>query len=333
MSFTKQDLFSVKKENLKFKKNFDKFMQKHEANNKMFISKREVKKFMEEQKTLMDTINHRVDEMIAAKDRDEKQQHHTVASGALSQKRRRSEIARMTTKESKRSHKEPVRVNNYFENIIKNPGLQHMAENIFSNLNYNDIKACHLINRSSKTILDNPKFWLKKFIQKSTFSKQNEIDWNKAIQLVKNTNYEKNIALYLKKSLMKGNVTDIPCFVDETFLKNCQGRSLRYLKQFYLSSFITEDNKAGCIQLLAQFSNCYGKYELKDEIDDEMCIAASRGYLKIIKALIPLIDNLKMHYCNYNYCKYPLMNHLNHSNNCYIPTHVKNYFDSINPQT
>ena len=53
---------------------------------------------------------------------------------------------------------------------------------------------------------------------KSTFSKQNEIDWNKAIQLVKNTNYEKNIALYLKKSLMKGNVTDIPCFVDEAFL-------------------------------------------------------------------------------------------------------------------
>ena len=268
-------------------------MQKHEANNKMFISKREVKKFMEEQKTLMDTINHRVDQMIVAKDRDEKQQHHTVAiGGALPQMRRRSEIARMTTKESKRSHKEPVRVNNYFENIIKNPGLQHMAENIFSNLNYNDIKACHLINRSSKTILDNPKFWLKKFIQKSTFSKQNEIDWNKAIQLVKNTNYEKSIALYLKKSLMKGNVTDIPCFVDEAFLKNCRGRSLRYLKKFYLSSFITEDNKAGCIQLLVQFSNCYGKYELKDEIDDEMCIAASRGNLKIIKALIPLIDNL-----------------------------------------
>ena len=126
---------------------------------------------------------------------------------------------------------------------------------------------------------------------------------------------------------MKGNVTDIPCFVDEAFLKNCQGRSLRYLKKFYLSSFITEDNKAGCIQLLVQFSNCYGKYELKDEIDDEMCIAASRGNLKIIKALIPLIDNLKRHYCNVFLCKF-LMNHQNH-----IPTHVKNYFDSINPQT
>ena len=73
MSITKQDLLSLKEENLKFKENFDEFLQKHEPNKK-FISKRDVKEFMEEQKTLMDTINHRVDEIIAAKDQDENPQ-------------------------------------------------------------------------------------------------------------------------------------------------------------------------------------------------------------------------------------------------------------------
>ena len=329
MSFTKQDLLSLKEQNLKFKENFDKFLQKQA---------RDVKKFMEEQKSLMDTIYHRVDEIIAAKDQDENQQQQIVAD-ALPQKRRKSENGG-TKKASKKSRKEPISMKNYFEDIVKNPGLQHLAEAIFSNLNYNDLKTCHLINRSSKSILDNPKFWLKKFIQKG-ISKQNELDWSKAIQLTKNTNYEKSIALYLKRSIMKENVVDIPpCFIDEKFLKKCQGRSLRYLRTSYVSPYITEDYKSGCIQLLVRFSNCYGpdlgygKSDLKVEIDDEMCKSASNGHLKVIQALVPLIDNLKTHYCrncsfythvgyiskdiNINYCKiFPL------------PYHVKEYFELI----
>ena len=164
MSITKQDLLSLKEENLKFKENFDKFLKNHEPNKK-FISKRDVKEFMEEQKTLMDTINHRVDEIIPAKDQDENQQQQFVDT--LPQKRRRSEIGG-TNKASKRSRKDPVSVKNYFENIIKSPGLQHLAEEIFSHLNFDDLQTCQLINRSCKSILnlDNPMFWLKKFIQK-----------------------------------------------------------------------------------------------------------------------------------------------------------------------
>ena len=35
----------------------------------------------------------------------------------------------------------------YFEKFITNPGLQHLAENIFVNLNYQDLKTCLLINK------------------------------------------------------------------------------------------------------------------------------------------------------------------------------------------
>ena len=53
------------------------------------------------------------------------------------------------------------------EKILNNPGLQHLAENIFDNLKYEDLEICQGINQSSKQILDHqmkkPMFWLRKF--------------------------------------------------------------------------------------------------------------------------------------------------------------------------
>ena len=49
------------------------------------------------------------------------------------------------------------------EKILNNPGLVHLAENIFGNLADEDADVCRHINRSSKQILDNPMFWLRKF--------------------------------------------------------------------------------------------------------------------------------------------------------------------------
>ena len=44
---------------------------------------------------------------------------------------------------------------NTLEKILNNPGLQHLAENIFGNLNFQYLKICRGINKSSKQILDN----------------------------------------------------------------------------------------------------------------------------------------------------------------------------------
>ena len=40
------------------------------------------------------------------------------------------------------------------EKILNNPGLVHLAENIFGNLDY--VEVCRHINQSAKQILDNP---------------------------------------------------------------------------------------------------------------------------------------------------------------------------------
>ena len=51
--------------------------------------------------------------------------------------------------------------------IIKNPGLHHIAEDIFRCLDKKIILNCRLVNYSWKEVLDQPVFWLKKLNEKS----------------------------------------------------------------------------------------------------------------------------------------------------------------------
>ena len=84
------------------------------------------------------------------------------------------------------------------ENLIKNPGLQHIALNIFCNLDLKMLKICKQMNQFSNQLLDleNPYFWLQKFIQRGLPKKQQR-DWTKAIQLTKGTVLAKYLCAYL----------------------------------------------------------------------------------------------------------------------------------------
>ena len=109
------------------------------------------------------------------------------------------------------------------ENIITNPGLQHLAEKILWNLDVGHLKICGLINQSCQQILDNPMFWLRKF---EHLSKANQTDWIKVIQSETNSEKKKYIAAYLYWNLKKKNSFDLPCFtkpdVQEDFRKKIQ---------------------------------------------------------------------------------------------------------------
>ena len=65
------------------------------------------------------------------------------------------------------------------EAILKNPGLQHIAENIFLHLNEESLSNCTALNQNVKEIIDRPIFWLKKLSQVKSFS--NYIDPWKAM--------------------------------------------------------------------------------------------------------------------------------------------------------
>ena len=174
MSATKQDLLYFKEENLKLKENLEKFLKKHESNKK-YIAKDKVKEFMEEQETLINNLDKKIDKIIV---KDE--ERHSKPT----QKRKISETSPTQNENQapKRPRMEPEIMKNTLENFINNPGLQHLAENIFSHLNYKDLDACQLVNRSCRSILGNLKFWLRKFIQQG-MSKKNQNDWINAIQL------------------------------------------------------------------------------------------------------------------------------------------------------
>ena len=86
------------------------------------------------------------------------------------------------------------------DKIIMNSGLQHLAENVFWNLDIDDLKVCAQINQSCKLILQNPIFCLSKF---EDLSKKNQRDWLNAIQSVKNSDKGIAILSYLKWNLKK----------------------------------------------------------------------------------------------------------------------------------
>ena len=110
-----------------------------------------------------------------------------------------------------------------FEKILNNPGLQHLAENIFDNLKFEDLVVCREINQSSKRILDyqmdkqrltldKPMFiMLRKF---RSLSKKNQKDWIKVIQSEKNSDKGKAISSYLQLNLKKEALVDLPCYTN-----------------------------------------------------------------------------------------------------------------------
>ena len=90
-----------------------------------------------------------------------------------------------------------------------NSGLQHLAENVFWNLDIDDLKVCAQINQSCKLILQNPIFCLSKFEHLST---ENQKDWIKVIQSVKNSDNGIAIISYLQWNLKKDALVDLPCY-------------------------------------------------------------------------------------------------------------------------
>ena len=95
------------------------------------------------------------------------------------------------------------------ENIINNPGLQHLAEKVFWDLDDENLKNCAQINQYCKQILQNPIFYLKKFEHLSNTNRKNWIDF---IQSVKHSDKEIAIISYLQWNLKKDALVDLPCY-------------------------------------------------------------------------------------------------------------------------
>ena len=169
------------------------------------------------------------------------------------------------------------------ENIIQNPGLQHITEMILFNLDFEALKKCQLLNKSFNDILEDPMFWLRKWRTQRGLSKKNHDDWVIAIKLTKNTNTEANIKLYLEKIIENGHIVDIPCFIDS--------HAVEKSTQFTFERAL-EESELGILQILASIdykpSECRVLY---CGIGRDIRLAVFGGHLNIVRILAPITSN------------------------------------------
>ena len=90
------------------------------------------------------------------------------------------------------------------ENLTNCPGLHHVAEKIFFDLNVESLEDCKKVNESWELILKNPLFlkrrtWLlfRKYSQHKKFGNKNA--WKEAIQRYVGTDHEKRLNQHLEK--------------------------------------------------------------------------------------------------------------------------------------
>ena len=79
--------------------------------------------------------------------------------------------------------------------LTKTPGFHYVAENIFINLDYEDLEICSQVNKSWQKILNNPSFWLRKLIQFGVLeTKEYQSSWKIVIQnqIFIDSNFEEN---------------------------------------------------------------------------------------------------------------------------------------------
>ena len=166
------------------------------------------------------------------------------------------------------------------EKIVSNPGLQHLVEKVFWNLDDEDLKICAWINQSCKQILTNPIFCLSKF---EYLSKKNRRDWLNVIQSFKNSDKGIAIIFYLKWNLKK-NIVDPPCYCSPAVQDDFKKKIWESCKKQNSSKEDTE-----IVKILAPLTD---NPNAKDNSGfTPISRAASNGQSEIVKILAPLTDN------------------------------------------
>ena len=188
---TFQELEFLKVENQKLKENLTKFVKTNEANKK-------IKEFMSEQELLLNNINEKIESIIAKTD---------------------DKIETPVLESADQTSINEESVTTTLENFMNNPGLQHLAEIILLNLDYQTLELCKSVNDTFKQFLNatmnDSMFWLKRFIQRG-LSKKNQEDWLEVIQMTRDgrvpANIEKYIVWYLKLYSRNGRLVDFDVF-------------------------------------------------------------------------------------------------------------------------
>ena len=186
------------------------------------------------------------------------------------------------------------------EKIINNPGLQHLAETFFLNLDVEDMKICKQINKSCKQIFKNPMFWLRKFRH---ISKESQTNWIHIIQSVKNSDYKKLMISYLEWNLKREvELADLPSFWFNKFRSLPKENQKDWIKVIdSQNNSVKEEAIMSYLQWKLKKEDlvdlpCYTTPTIQDDFRKKIFEISKKLELsvedtKIIKIIAPLMDN------------------------------------------
>ena len=143
--------------------------------------------------------------------------------------------------------------NEKFALFFETQGHQHIAENIFLHMDFEDLVAlqnkksgCELINQRCYDILKNPNFWLKKWTMNG-LTEADKVEWMKILEMAKTTNQEEDVLRYIKKVIQQGHFVSVPCYIVEEDLE----RFLNLPKTPDQVNLAMDNNELGIVQLMA----------------------------------------------------------------------------------
>ena len=204
--------------------------------------------------------------------------------------------------------------NSYIMEVFtKNPGFQHIAEDIFKILSKKSLVDCRMVNKSWKTILNRPMFWLKKLKSETTLENfksweilvhdieadKIEEDFGNLMIKMSNLKIMSPLEIVVKLAEKKGNFLNLISFILEhvdpesnidvdidSWCSYAVG-SYDHLAPIHLAAFYGLYETA---QKLAYF--WYGSPIIATiEGHTPIHCAARSGYLDIVKFLAPFTNN------------------------------------------
>ena len=112
--------------------------------------------------------------------------------------------------------------------------------------------------------------------------------------MTKDTDFEQNLKLYLKRSFCKGKIIDVPCYIDEMAIQ----KSSKLIKKFKSLSNIFAKYYKEYVDDNAEFEDYFtpGSFQALAALNSIkhyffMQLLAKHGHLKMMKVISPLLDN------------------------------------------
>ena len=162
--------------------------------------------------------------------------------------------------------------------ITITPGLIHIAEEIFSNLDRNSLLECQKVNEYWGSILRNPWFWFRRMEHYAKLSEEHQSEWKEFCEKLCKLKLTEDLTQYL--NLIYGQLEDSMTLNRtywDTIIKALEFSGCKVLLEIIriMASLIENPN--------ATFPNHFGTTPIFE--------AAKNGHTEIVKILAPLTDN------------------------------------------